>query len=112
MGTELAGEFKKLFNAQRIQIHSTMTETKAGFAERTMRLIENFLYCYKQDYGYKYIHMLPQLVTTLISRKKWSVDSKPKDVKVPDFLSILYNKPLREYRKPKCKIQIECASPV
>ena len=33
-GTEFAGEFKKLCNAERIQIYSTMSETKAAFSER------------------------------------------------------------------------------
>ena len=28
-------------------------------------------------------------LSTLISRKKRSVDSKPKDVKIPDFLSMM-----------------------
>ena len=36
-GTELAGEFKKLCKAEGIQIYSTMSETKAAFAERTIR---------------------------------------------------------------------------
>ena len=33
-GTEFAGEFKKLCKAEGIQIHSTMSETKAAFAEQ------------------------------------------------------------------------------
>ena len=35
-GTEFGGEFKKLCNAEGIQIYSTMSETKAAFAERTI----------------------------------------------------------------------------
>ena len=35
--TEFAGEFKKLCKAEGIQIYSTMGETKAAFAERTIR---------------------------------------------------------------------------
>ena len=34
--TEFAGEFKKLCKAERIQIYSSMSETKAAFAERTI----------------------------------------------------------------------------
>ena len=34
-GTEIAGEFKKLCEAQEIQIYSTMSETKVAFAKRT-----------------------------------------------------------------------------
>ena len=33
--TEFAGEFEKLCKAEGIQIYSTMSETKAAFAERT-----------------------------------------------------------------------------
>ena len=36
-GTEFAGEFKKICKAEGIQIYSTMSETKAAFAERTIR---------------------------------------------------------------------------
>ena len=40
-GTEFAGEFKKLFKAEGIQIYSTTVETKAAFAERTIRSWKN-----------------------------------------------------------------------
>ena len=42
-GTEYAGEFKKLCKAEGIQIYSTMSETKAAFAERTIRSLKNIL---------------------------------------------------------------------
>ena len=35
--TEFAGEFKKLCKAEGKQVYSTMSETTAAFAERTMR---------------------------------------------------------------------------
>ena len=57
-----------------------------------------------EDNGYKYIHKLTQFVTTLNSRRNCSVDLIPKNVKNSDFLSILYSKPLREFRKPQFKI--------
>ena len=66
--TEFAGEFEKLFKAEGIQIYSTMSETKAAFAERTRRSLENILYCYLEDNGYKYNHKLTQFVTTQNSR--------------------------------------------
>ena len=56
-----------------------------------------------EDNGYKYINNLTQLVTTLNSRKNCSIDLIPKNVKNSEFLSILYNKPLREFRKPQLK---------
>ena len=35
------------------------------------------------------------------SRKNRSIDMKPNHVKNSGFMSILYSKPLREYKKPK-----------
>ena len=100
-GTEFAGEFKKLCNAEEIQIYSTMNETKAAFAERTIRSLKNLLYRYMEDNGYRYIHELTEFVTTLSSGRNCSIDLIPKIVKNYDFLSILYSKPLRDFGKPK-----------
>ena len=57
-----------------------------------------------EDNGYKYIHKLTQLVTTLKSRRNCSIELIPKIVKNSDFFSILYSKPPREFRKPMFKI--------
>ena len=103
-GTEFAGEFKKLCKAEGIQIHSTMSETKAAYAERTIRSLKNILYRYMEDNGYRYIHKMTQFVTTLNSRRNCSIDLIPKNVKNSDFLSILYSKPQREFRIPKFKV--------
>ena len=54
--------------------------------------------------GYKYIHKLTQFVTTVSSRRNWPIDLIPKNVKNSDFLSSLYSKPLREFKKPKFKV--------
>ena len=78
-----------------------MSETKAAFAEGTIHLFKNILYRYMEDYGYKYIHKLPQFIATMISRNNRRIDKKPNHVKNSDFMSILYSKPSREYKKPK-----------
>ena len=57
-----------------------------------------------EDNGYKYIHRLTQFVTTLNSRRNRSIHLILKNVKNSDFLSILYSKPLREFRKPQFNI--------
>ena len=90
-------ESLKNCKAEGIQVYSTISETKATFAERTMRSAKNILYRYMEDNGYKYIHKLTQIVTTLNSRRNCSIDLIPKNVKDSDFLSILYSKPLREF---------------
>ena len=58
-GTELARAFKKFCFAEGIQIYSTLSETKAASAERTIRSLENILYHYMDDFGCKYIHKIP-----------------------------------------------------
>ena len=103
-GTEFAGAFKKFCTAEGIQVYSTMCEAKAAFAERTIRSLKNILYRYMEDFGYKYIHKLPQFITTLNSRRNSSIDMRPNTVKNCDFMSILYSKPLREFKKPAFKI--------
>ena len=103
-GTEFAGAFKKFCAAEGIQVYSTMSETKAAFAERTRRSLKNIFYRYMEDYGYKYIHKLPQFITTLNSRRNSSIDMRPNTVKNCDFMSIIYSKPLREFKKPTLKV--------
>ena len=39
-GKEFAGEFKKFCDREGIQIYSTMSETKAAFAERAIRSLK------------------------------------------------------------------------
>ena len=80
-GTVFAGVFKKFCAAEVIQVYSTMSETKAAFAERTIRSVKNILYRYMQDFGYKYIHKLPHFITTLNSRRNSSIDMRPNTVK-------------------------------
>ena len=87
-GTEIAGAFQKFCNAEWIQIYCTMSETKAAFAERTIRSLKNILYRYMDDYGYKYIHKLPQFITTLNSRRNSSIDMRANTVKNCNFMSI------------------------
>ena len=100
-GTEIAGEFKKFCSTEGIEIYSTMNETKAAFAERTIRSLKNILYRYMEDYGSNFIHKLPQFIATMNSRNNRSIDMKPNQVKNSDFMSILNSRPLRDYKKPE-----------
>ena len=81
-----------------------MSDTMAAFAKRAIRCLKSILHRYMEDNGYKYIHKITQLVTTLNSRRNCSIDLILKNVRNSDFLFILYSKPLREFRKPKFKI--------
>ena len=96
-GTDFAGAFKKFCAAEGIQVYSTMSDPKAAFAERTIRSLKNILYRYIEDFGYNYIHKLPQFMATLNSRRNSSIDMRPNTVKNCDFISIFYSKPLREF---------------
>ena len=102
-GTEFAGAFKKFCAAEGIQVYFTMSETKAAFAERTIRSLKNILYRYMEDFGYNYIHKLSQFIVTLNSRRN-SLDMRPNTVKNCDFMSILYSKRLREFKNSTFKI--------
>ena len=103
-GTEFAGASKKFCAAEGIQVYSIMSETTAAFAELTIRSLKNILYRYMEDHGYKYIHKVPLFITNLNYRRNSSIDMRPNTVKNCDFMSILYGKPLREYKKPTFKI--------
>ena len=62
------------------------------------------LYGYMKEYGYKINQKLTQFVATLKSGIICSIDVIPKNIKNSDILSILYSKPLREYKNPNFKI--------
>ena len=89
-------EFKNFCSAEGIEVYSTMSETKAAFAECTIRSLKNFLSRYMEHYVYKYIHKLPRFIAAMNSRNSCSLGMKPNHVKNSDFMSILYSKPLRE----------------
>ena len=80
-----------------------MSETKAAYAEHTIRSLKNILYRYMEDNGYKYIHILTQFVKTLKSRRNGSIHLIPKNVQNSEFSSILCSKTQRVFRKPKFK---------
>ena len=102
-GTKFAGTFKKFSAAEGIQVYSTMSETKAAPAERLILSFKNILYRFMEDFGYKCIHKLPQFITTY-SRRNSSIDMRPNTVKNCDIMSILYSKPLREFKTPTFKV--------
>ena len=102
-GTEFAGAYKKFCAAEGIQVYSTLNETKAAFAERTIRSLKNIIYQYMEEFRYKYLERLTQFITILNSRRNSSIEMRPNTVKNCDFMSILCSKHLREYKKPTFK---------
>ena len=109
--TEFAGEFKKFCSTEGIEVYSTMNETKAAFAERTTRSFKNNLNRYMEDYGYKYIHKLPEQIATMNSRNNRSKDMKHNHVRNSDFMSIIHSILLREYKRPNLELERDFAFP-
>ena len=103
-GTEYGGTFKKFCKEKSIEVYSTMSETKAAFAERAIQSLKDNIYRYIEDHGEKLINKLSQFVSTMNCRINRSIGKSPRDVKNTDFLSILYNKPLTRYKKLKFKV--------
>ena len=103
-GNRICWRVQKICKAEGIKLYSTMSETKSAFAERTMRSSKNVLYRYMEDNGYKYTHKLTQFLVTPTSRRNCSIDLIPKNVKNSKFLSILYGKALREFKKRKFRV--------
>ena len=87
-----------------------MSETKAAFAERTIRSLRNVLYRYMEDNGYKHIHKLTQFVTTLNSRRNCSIDLIPKNVKNSDFCPFCTENHYESLENPSSKLETKLAS--
>ena len=103
-GMEYGGTFKKFCKEKSIEVYSTMSETKAAFAERAIQSLKHIIYRFIEDHGENFINKLPQFVSTMncrINRSNWK---SPRDVKNTDFLTILYNKLLTKHKKLKFKV--------
>ena len=57
-----------------------------------------------EDFGYDNIQKVPQFITTLNSSRNSPINMTPNTVKNCDFMSPLYSKPLREFKKPSFKV--------
>ena len=64
-----ARKCEKFCKADGLKIYFTISETKAAFADCTIRPLEKKHYRYMENYAFKYIHKMFQFVTTLNSRK-------------------------------------------
>ena len=108
-GTEFVGEFKNFCSAERMEIYSTMSETKAAVAERTIRPLKNILYSYMEDYGYKYFHDLPQFIVTMNSRNNRSIDKKPNHVRALTLCQYFTLNHSENTKSPYYELEIEFA---
>ena len=97
-------EFKKVCNARRRELYSSISESTAAFVERTSRSSRNVLYSYVEDQKYKCIHKLVQFVTNVDTGRNFSRDLILMIVKNSDFLYVMFSKSLRDYKKLKNEI--------
>ena len=88
-----------------------MIETMDGFAERTLRSQKKIFHRYMEVCGGSYIQKLSQFVTTQLPEKKVLIRHDTKVCwELRNFLSILYSKPIRNYKNPKLKLETKFAS--
>ena len=64
-GTEFSEESKKLCKLEGLHSYSTLSETKAAYAERTVESLIKIVYRYMRNYVYKGNQKMSQLVRTL-----------------------------------------------
>ena len=92
---------KKFCREKDFEVYSTMSETKAAFAERAIQFLKQIIYRNIEDHGEKFVPKLQQIVSTLIFCKNRSIGNSPRDVKNSEFLSTLYNKVFMKYTESK-----------
>ena len=77
--------FFKLCKEKDIEVNSTMSEIRAGFAERAIQSFKHIIYRYIEDNGEKFVPKLQQFLSTLNCLKNRSIGKTPRDVKNSDF---------------------------
>ena len=95
--TRFAGEHKKLCKTERIESSSSISDTEAAIAERTMRSLRNLLQLYIDKTAFKIASKYhnPEVLMELFERF---------DAKACEgfrFFPIVYMRPQQEFRKPK-----------
>ena len=88
-GTEFAGKYKKFCNTQGLQFYSTLIETKAAFAELTIRSLKKFFSVTWKIMSESTFTSYRSLLHFWIPERLVWLILKPKDVNISDLLSIL-----------------------
>ena len=90
--TEYGGTFGKTCREKNIAVWSTISETKAAFAERAIQSLKHLIYRYIGDHGEKTLPKLQQLVSTRNCPKYQSTGKSPSYVKKYDFYQFCIKK--------------------
>ena len=83
--TECRGILKKNCKEKIIEVHLTMSETKAAFAESAIQSLKQKIYRPIEDLGKKFKIKLPQFVSTRICHVLRSIGKSVRDVKNTDL---------------------------
>lgn len=103
-GTEFEGEFKKYCRDLGITIYHTFSETKAAYAERTIRSLKNIIYRFlEESESYRYLPKLQSFVKTLNTRIHKTIRMAPKNVTNGDVFKIIHSK-ISKFSKPKFRV--------
>ena len=105
--TDYGGTFKNFCKEKDIEVYSSMSETKAAFAERAIQSFKHIIYRYIEDHGENFVPKLQQIVSTLNCRKNRSIGKFPREVKNCDFLSIIFYISFKKHTKLISKLVIE-----
>ena len=70
-GTEYGGTFEKFCKEKDIEFYSTMSETKAAFAERAVQSLKHIIYRYIEDHAaiFFYIELSQKSINWKISQR-------------------------------------------
>ena len=88
-GTE-HGEFFKNLQMKDNEVHSTMSETKAAFAEIAFKSLKHIIYRYIEDHCEKICSQIAALCFYINCPKNQSIEKSSKDVINSDFFISLY----------------------
>ena len=109
--TENAWQFEKLSNAEGKQFHSSLSDTKAAFAELIKRPWKTNKNRYMEDHQYELSHNLVQYVTTLKILKVFFYRFVIKDNKSLDFRPFCRAKHYEKIEHPSLEFETEFFSP-
>ena len=100
-------DFQKLMNTYKIKLYSTYSNLKAAICERFNRTLRCAMWKkFSLRDNYKWLDILPDLLTTYNNRKHRTIDVKPKDVTASNEADILrkFARKITKKIKPKFKI--------
>ena len=99
--------FQDLMKKYKINLYSTYSTLKASICERFNRTLKNKMWVqFSVQDSYKWLDILPELVTAYNNRKHRTIGMKPKDVNTANEKAVLEKFTPHELRKKKAKFNV------